>query len=50
MVEYEVTERKTAKYIAIIRKPILTDEEREAREDEVKKSLAKFYKERCKNV
>ena len=48
--EYEVTEKKRDKYTVIIHRPILTDEERKAREDEVKKALAKFYKERCKNV
>ncbi len=45
MIEYQVTVHRTEKYIARIRKPILTDEERRAREDEVKKALVRFYKE-----
>lgn len=49
MINYEVTEYKTDKAIVRIRKPILTDEERKAREEEIKKALVRFEKERLKN-
>lgn len=48
MSEYQVTEYKTDKAIVIIRKPILTDEERKAREEKLKKALVKYEKERMK--
>lgn len=46
--EYQITEYRTDKAIVIIRKPILTDEERKAREDNLKKALVKYEKERMK--
>ena len=46
MREYTVTEVKGKNYIARIHKPILTAEERKAREDEVKKALVQFEIER----
>lgn len=48
MIEYKVTKHKTDKATVTIRKPILTDDERKAREEEIKKSLIQFYKERMK--
>ena len=45
MIEYEVTERIGKGYVARIHKPILTPEERKAREEEAKKALVRFYKE-----
>jgi hypothetical protein len=49
MAEYQVTKYETDKSIVIIRKPILTDEERKAREEKIKKALVRFEKERIKN-
>ena len=43
--KYEVTEHKCAKGIVRIHKPILSDEERERREQEARKALVQFYKE-----
>ena len=40
--EYVVKEYKGKGFTATIRKPILTDEEREKREEECKKALVKF--------
>lgn len=48
MAEYQVTEYKTDKCTVRIHKPILTKDERKAREDEVKKALVRFEKERLK--
>lgn len=47
--KYTVTEVKGKNYIARIHKPILTAEERRAREDEVKKALVQFEIERRRN-
>lgn len=46
MTEYQVTEYKNDKCIVRVHKPILTVEERKAREEEIKKALVKFAKER----
>lgn len=46
---YEIIESRGKNYIARVRRPILTAEERKAREDEVKKVLVEFGRERCKN-
>jgi hypothetical protein len=46
MINYQVTEYETDKAIVVIRKPILTDEERKARDEEIKKALVRFEKER----
>lgn len=46
MSEYTVTVRKGKNYTAIIRKPILTAEERKVREDEVRQALIQFGRER----
>ena len=46
---YQVTEYRDAKCIVRVHKPILTDGERKAREEEIKKALVKFAKERIKN-
>ena len=46
MAEYQVTEYKNDKCIVRVHKPILTIEERKAREEEIKKALVKFIKER----
>ena len=42
---YEVTERKGKNYTARIHRPILTEEERKAREENVKAAMVRFYKE-----
>ena len=47
--EYQVIKYETDNCIVTIRKPILTDEERKAREEEVKKAIVRFEKERIKN-
>ena len=44
--EYQVIKYETDNCIVTIRKPILTDEERKAREEEVKKAIVRFEKER----
>ena len=41
--KYTVTEHRTEKYIARIHRPILTEEERKKREDEVRRALVRFY-------
>ena len=46
--EYQITIHEDEKCIVRIHKPILTDEERKARKDDVKKALVQFYKERMK--
>lgn len=46
MTKYQVTEHETENYIAIVRKPILTNEERKAREEDVKAALVQFGRER----
>jgi hypothetical protein len=45
MTEYDVTEYNEEHCTVRIHIPILSEEERRAREEEVKKSLIKFYKE-----
>lgn len=45
MSEYKVTEYRRENYTVRIRKPILTDEQRNARVENVKKALVRFYKE-----
>ncbi len=46
--EYQVTIHEDEKCIVRVHKPILSAEERKAREDEIKKALVTFYKEtRC---
>ena len=47
--EYTVKEYKTDKCTIVIRKPILTRQERKAREEEAKKALVAFYKECLKD-
>ena len=47
--EYQVTEYKSDKCIVRVHKPILTVEEKKAREEEIKKALVKFAKERIKS-
>lgn len=42
---YRVTEYKGKNSIVRIHRPILSAEERKAREEEVKKALVRFYKE-----
>ena len=49
MPEYKVTVYEDEKCIVRIHKPILTEEERRAREDEVKKALVQFEIERRRN-
>ena len=46
--KYEVTESRGKNYIARIHKPILSSGERQAREEEVKKALVEFGRERLK--
>ena len=46
MAEYQVTEYKNDKCIVRVHKPILTIEERKVREEEIKKALVRFIKER----
>ena len=43
--KYKVTESRTKKAIVRIHQPILTAEERKAREEDAKSALVKFYKE-----
>jgi hypothetical protein len=43
--EYEVTEHRSENCVVRIHRPILSKEERKAREEEVKKALVQFYKE-----
>ncbi len=50
MIEYQVTEHKSEKCIVRIHKPILTAEERKAREEEVKAALVQFERERRRSV
>lgn len=45
MIEYQTTEYKTEKCIVRVHKPILTEEERKKREEEVKKAIIEFEKE-----
>ena len=45
MAEYQVKEYKNDKCIVRVHKPILTVEERKAREEEIKNALVKFIKE-----
>lgn len=47
--KYKVTEHKGDKCTVRIHKPILTQEERKAREEDVKKALVRFYKETRSN-
>lgn len=49
MIEYTVTEHKGKNYIVRIHKPILSAEERQAREKEVRKALIEFGRERMRN-
>ena len=46
---YQVTEYRDEKCIVRVHRPILTAVERKAREEEVKKALVRFAKERIKN-
>ena len=51
MDEYQVTEIKGENYIARIHRPILSNEERKAREENIKAALVQFERERrSKNV
>lgn len=45
MIEYQVTEHRTPKCIVRVHKPILTEEEAKARDEEIKAALVRFYKE-----
>lgn len=47
--KYKTTRFENEKCIVRIHKPILTAEEREARVQDVKKALVKFYKETRSN-
>lgn len=49
MPEYEVTEYKSEKCTVRIHRPILTEAERKAREENVKAALVRFYKETRRN-
>ena len=49
VMKYKVTEHKGDKCTVRIHKPILTQEERKAREEDVKKALVRFYKETRSN-
>lgn len=46
---YQVTEYRDDKCIVRVHKPILTEKERKAREEEIKKALVIFAKERIKH-
>ena len=46
---YQVTEYRDEKCIVRVHRPILTVEERKIREEEVRKALIRFEKERIKN-
>ena len=46
---YQVTEYRSDKCIVRVHRPILTERERIAREEEIKKALVKFAKERIRN-
>ncbi len=46
--EYQVTVHKCDNYTVRIHKPILTADEKEARENNVKNTIVQFYKERMK--
>ena len=46
---YQVTEYRDEKCIVRVHRPILMDEERKIREEEVRKALIRFEKERIKN-
>ena len=46
---YQVTEYRDAKCIVRVHRPILTDMERKVWEEEVKKALVRFEKERIKH-
>lgn len=46
MPEYTVTEHRGKNYVARIHRPILTDEERKAVEENMKTALIRFYKEK----
>ena len=46
MIEYQVTEHKAKNCIVRVHKPILSDEERNKREEEVKTALNRFGRER----
>ena len=46
--KYTVTEHRNGKCTVIIRKPILTAEERKKREEEVKAALVQFGRERMR--
>lgn len=45
MTEYRVTEHKAENCIVRIHKPILTEEERKAREENIKAALVQFGRE-----
>ncbi len=47
--KYTVTEYESEKCIARIHKPILTAEEQKIREDEVRKAIVQFERERMRN-
>lgn len=47
--EYQVTEHKSEKCTVRIHRPILTEEEKNARIEDVKKALVRFYKETRRN-
>lgn len=48
MPKYTVTEHKGKNYVARIHRPVLTDEESKAVEENIKTALIRFYKERSK--
>jgi hypothetical protein len=49
VLEYQVTEHKGEKCTVRIHRPILTEEEKNARVEDVKKALVRFYKETRRN-
>lgn len=47
--KHNVTEHRSDKCIVRVHKPILTDDERKAREEDVKTALVQFGRERMRN-
>lgn len=46
---YQVTEYRDEKCIVRVHRPILTEEQKKARDEEIKKALVVFAKERIKH-
>ena len=49
VMKHNVTEHRSDKCIVRVHKPILTDDERKAREEDVKTALVQFGRERMRN-